>query len=103
MVLNFLEAKNIFPSTPIRNKVLLVPILVNTETDSIYLFNGNIFYERWNVIKKNYQLLDYLLPSEDLEDLNMIQEMSDSIETYDFINLITKYDLKNYINQIKNR
>ena len=53
--------------------------------------------KRWNDIKKNYQLLDYLLPSEDLEDLNKLQEMSNSIETYDFINLIKKYDLKDYI------
>ena len=51
--------------------------------------------------KKNYQLLDYLLPSEDLEDLNKLQEMSNSIETYDFVNLIKKYDLKDsYINSI---
>ena len=47
--------------------------------------------------KKSYQLLEYLLPSEDLEDLNNIQEMSNSIETYDFLNLIKKYDLKDYI------
>jgi len=96
-ILNFLEKKNIFPSIPIVNKVLLVPILVDTETDSIYLFNDNIFYDKWNEEKKNYQLLNYLLPSEDLEDLNKLQEMSNSIETYDFINLITKYDLKDYI------
>jgi hypothetical protein len=96
-IFNFLERKSIFPSMPIKNKVLLVPILVDTETDNIHLFNDNIFYERWNNVSKNHQLLNYLLPSEDLEDLNMIQEMSDSIETYDFINLITKYDLKNYI------
>lgn len=96
-ILKFLEKKNIFPSIPIRNKVLLVPILVDTKTNSIYLFNNNIFYDRWNETKKNYQLLDYLLPSEDLEDLNKIQEMSNSIETYDFTNLITKYDLNDYI------
>jgi len=96
-ILNFLEKKNIFPSIPIRNKVLLVPILVDTENDNIHLFNNNIFYEKWNGTSKNYQLLDYLLPSEDLEDLNKLQEMSDSIETYDFKNLITKYDLKDYI------
>ena len=95
--LKFLEKKNVFPSIPIRNKVLLVPILVDTKTNNAYLFNNNIFYDRWNDIKKNYQLLDYLLPSEDLEDLNKLQEMSDSVETYDFINLITKYDLKDYI------
>ena len=96
-ILNFLERKKIFPSIPIRNRVLLVPILVDTETDTIYLYNDNIFYEKWNNDKKNYQLLDYLLPSEDLEDLSKIQEMSASIEGYDFINLITKYDIQDYI------
>jgi len=96
-IFNFLEKRNIFPTIPIRNKVLLVPILVDTETENIYLFDNNIFYEKWNDIKNNYQLLDYLLPSEDLEDLDILQEMFSSIETYDFINLIKKYDLKNYI------
>ena len=37
------------------------------------------------------------MPSEDLEDLDKIQEMSNSIETYDFLNLIKKYDLKDHI------
>jgi hypothetical protein len=96
-ILNFLEKKNIFPSIPIRNKVLLLPILINEETDDIYLFNDNIFYEKWNNTKKNYALLDYLLPTEDLDDLNKLQEMSSSIETYDFLNLLKKYDLKDYI------
>ena len=96
-VLKFLERKGVFPSIPIKNKVLLIPILVDEEKENIYLFNDNVFYEKWNKEKKNYQLLEYLLPSEDLEDLNKIQEMSSSIETYDFTNLITKYDLKDYI------
>ena len=96
-ILNFLEKKNIFPSIPIRNKVLLIPIFIDNETNDVYLFNNNIFYERWNSTKKNYQLLDYLLPSEDIEDLNKIQEMSSSIENYDFIHLIKKYDLKDHI------
>ena len=96
-ILEFLEAKNIFPSIPIKNKVLLIPILVDTEIDSVYLFNNNIFYNKWNDKKKNYQLLNYLLPSEDIEDLNDLQEKSSSVETYDFTNLITKYDLNDYI------
>ena len=79
-ILNFLEKKNIFPSIPIRNKVLLIPIFIDSETNEVYLFNNNIFYKKWNNIKKNYQLLDYLLPTEDIEDLNKIQEMSSSIE-----------------------
>ena len=96
-VLNFLEKKNIFPSIPIQNKVLLLPILVDIETDSINLYNDNIFYKKWNIEIKNYQLLEYLLPSEDLEDLNKLQKASNSIETYDFIDFISKYDLKDYV------
>ena len=93
----FLEKKNIFPSMPIRNKVLLIPILVDLELDNIYLFTNNIFYQKWNNKKKNYHLLEYLLPTEDLEDLNNIQKNINSIEDYDFVNLIKKYDLEDYI------
>ncbi|RPG97812.1 MAG: hypothetical protein CBC66_002830 [Candidatus Pelagibacter sp. TMED106] len=95
--LNFLERKNIFPSIPIRNKVLLVPILVDLEKDKIFLFNDNIFYQRWNDAKKKYYLLEYLLPSEDLEDLNDIQQNFKFIEDYDFLKLIKKYDLNDYV------
>jgi len=95
--LNFLERKNVFPSMPIKNKVLLLPVLVDTETENIYLYDKNIFYERWNDERKNYQLLEYILPTEDIEDLNKIQEMSGSIESYDFSTLIAKYDLRDYI------
>jgi len=93
----FLEKKNIFPSIPVRNKVLLVPILVDLEFDKIYLFTENIFYQQWNDKVKNYHLLDYLLPSEDLEDLAVIQKNYKSIEDYDFKELIKKYDLEDYI------
>jgi hypothetical protein len=96
-ILTLLESRNIFPSTPIKNKVLLIPILVDNDLGDIYLFTNNIFYERWNKAKESYLLLDYLLPSEDLDDLNKVQEMSNTIENYDFINLITKYDLNDYI------
>ena len=93
----FLEKKNIFPSIPIRNKVLLIPILVDLEFDNIHLFTNNIFYDKWNDNNKNYHLLNYLLPSEDLEDINIIQRNFKTIEDYDFINLIKKYDLEDYI------
>jgi len=95
--LSFLARKNIFPSIPLRNKVLLIPILVDADQDKIYLFTDNIFYQKWNDSKKNYHLLDYVLPTEDIEDLNTIQQNFGSIENYDFMNLIKKYDLQDYI------
>ena len=96
-ILNYLERNNIFPSIPIKKKILLVPILIDAETDKIYLFSDNIFYKKWNENKENYHLLNYLLPAEDLEDLKTIQQNFKSIENHDFLNLIEKYDLKDYI------
>ena len=96
-ILKFLENKNIFPSIPQRNKVLLFPILIETKNNNIYLFNNNIFYDKWNEQKNSYDLLDYLLPSEDIEDLIELQKISKDIETYDFLNLINKYDIKDNI------
>ena len=96
-ILKFLENKNIFPSIPQRNKVLLFPILVETKDNNIYLFNNNIFYDRWNEQKNSYDLLDYLLPSEDIEDLVELQKKYKNIEKYDFSNLINKYDIEDSI------
>ncbi|MDB2437038.1 hypothetical protein N9W29_01615 [Candidatus Pelagibacter bacterium] len=96
-ILKFLENKNIFPSIPQRNKVLLLPILIETKNNNIYLFNNNIFYDKWNEQKNSYDLLNYLLPSEDIEDLIELRKISKDIETYDFSNLINKYDIKDNI------
>ena len=96
-ILKFLENENIFPSIPKKNKVLIFPIIVETKDNSIYLFNNNIFYDKWNEQKNSYDLLDYLLPSEDIEDLIELQKTSKEIETYDFSNLINKYDIKDSI------
>ena len=96
-VLKFLEKKNIFQSIPLKNKVLLIPILIDTETDTVYLFYNNIFYNKWNDEKNNFQLLEYLLPSEDLDDLDKIQSVKNNIEAHDFRDLISKYDIKDHI------
>ena len=96
-ILKFLVNENIFPSIPQRNKVLLFPILVETKDNNIYLFNNNIFYDKWNEQKNSYDLLNYLLPSEDIEDLIELQKTSKDIENYDFSKLINKYDIKDSI------
>ncbi|XOJ73622.1 hypothetical protein ABXT43_01935 [Candidatus Pelagibacter sp. Uisw_114] len=102
-IFKFLEDKNIFPSIPQRNKVLLFPVIIETKDNSIYLFNDNIFYDKWNDQKNSYDLLDYLLPSEDIENLIELQKMSKDIETYDFSNLINKYDITDSIILIINK
>lgn len=95
--LKFFEEKNIFPSIPQKKNLLLIPVLVDLQTDQVLLFNNNIFYEKWNRNNRRYYLLNYLLPSEDIEDVNFISINSKSIEDYSFKEMIKKYDLKDFI------
>ena len=93
----FLENKNIFPSMPKKKKLLIIPILVDIQGDKILLFNENIFYNKWNDKLENFFLLEYLLPNEDLDDLNIIIQNRDIIEDYDFKKIIKKYDIDDFI------
>ena len=95
--LNFFESENIFPSIPKKKDLLLIPVMVNLELNQISLFNNNIFYEKWNSNHERYYLLNYILPSEDLEDVGLLSQNSQSIEDYDFKKVIKKYDLNDFI------
>ena len=41
--------------------------------------------------------MEYLLPSEDLEDLQIIEKNYRFIEDYDFLDLVKKYDIEDYV------
>ena len=96
-ILGFFEKKNIFPSIPKKKNLLLIPIIVDLQLDKILLFTNNVFYEKWNKNNERFYLLNYLLPSEDLEDVNLLLQNSKSIEDYDFKEIIKKYDLNDFI------
>jgi len=96
-IFKYLEKKNIFPSQILKEKFLFIPIIISENGNSISIFSNNPIYDNWNETNKSYQLINYLLPSEDLEDLNLIKEKLDIIETYDFNEITKKYLLKNYI------
>ena len=46
---------------------------------------------------KKYLLIDYVVTTEDLEDLNLIKENYSELENYDFKEIIKKYYLDNSI------
>ena len=96
-IFKYLEKKNIFPSQIFKEKFLFIPIIINENGKSISIFSNNPIYDNWNKTNKRYQLIDYLLPSEDLEDLNLIKEKLEIIETYDFNEITKKYFLNNSI------
>ena len=95
--LDFFEEKNIFPSIPRKKKILLIPIYIDLQKDQILLFNENIFYNKWNEENKSYFLLEYILPSEDIEDLKSLVNNNETIEDFNFEEIIKKYNLSEYI------
>ena len=94
---NYLSKKKIFPSIPKDKDVLLIPILINNEKNQISLFSENIFYINWNKFNESYFLLNYILPNEDIEDINLIKKNIQNIEEYNFNEIISKYEINDYI------
>ncbi len=96
-VFNFLETKNIFPTQIVKETFLFIPIIINQKNNEIIMFSDNQFYVNWNKDNKKNSLIKYLLPTEDLEDINLIKSKSNEIENYNFEKIIEKYYLNNSI------
>ena len=96
-VFNYLENKNIFPSIPERKSFLFIPIIIDEDKKDLLIFYNNKIYEMWNKDQNKFELIKYILPTEDLEDLNLIKSKYEFIERYDFVEITKKYDLKDSI------
>ena len=94
---NLLESKNIFPSLPVVKNVFFIPIILDENNNEILIFSESNLFKKWNSDIKNYHLIKYILPTEDLEDFNLIKLNSDNLENYDFKEIIQKYNLDDYI------
>ena len=96
-VFNYLSQKNIFPSMPNKIKFLFIPIIIDEKKKDLKIFNDNQIFDEWNNDLKSFHLIEYVLPTEDLEDLNLIKKNYEIIEQYDFKEITKKYFLKNSI------
>jgi hypothetical protein len=96
-IYNFLEKKNIFPSIPIKKNILFIPIIIDENKKELFVFSNNKIFDKWNDVKKKSHLINYILPTEDLEDLNFIKNKFEFIEKYDFKEITNKYDLDDSI------
>ena len=63
---------------------------------SLIFYNNKIF-ENWNKDLEKTVLIEYVLPTEDLEDLTTIKKNYEKIEQYNFEEVVEKYDLKDTI------
>ncbi|MDC3126528.1 hypothetical protein OA436_01965 [Candidatus Pelagibacter sp.] len=97
IIFDLLEKKNIFPSLPVKKDIIFIPIIVNQNENQIKMFSDNIVYNLWNSNIKQYDLLNYILPTEDIEDLNLVKKNIKNLENFKFSKIVKKYNLENYI------
>jgi len=96
-ILNYLNKRDIIPSSPNEIETFILPILIDTNLNELIYLNQNIFYNNWNFNSKNYHLIKYVLPNEDIEDYNIIKKNINNIENYNFREITKKYNLHNEI------
>ena len=96
-IFKYLNTKNIFPAQISQEKFLFIPIIIDQSNTDLLVFSNNLIYQNWKKENKKSYLIEYILPAEDLEDLNLIKENYSQLENYDFQEIIQKYFLKNSI------
>ena len=96
-LIKFLDTKNITISLPKKIDVFLIPVLVDLETNNLNYLSENIFAKNWQIIKKNYFQISYVMPNEDVEDYLSIKKNLQDIENYNFKKILKKYYSENFI------
>ena len=93
-VKKFLSNKNVSFSQPKKISAIFFPALfINDEVKS---FNDNYFYKNWLELTIKNELIDFILPIEDLDDLSKVQILKNSIKDFDIKEIVGKYNNKNY-------
>ncbi len=96
-IFDLLESKNVFPSLPFKKDILFIPIFVDQNRNQVSMFSENILFTSWNLNNKRYSLLNYILPTQDLDDFSLIKKNINNLETYDFKKIINKYNMNDHI------
>ena len=88
----FFNNKNISYSAASNLETIIYPIFIlNSE---LQVFSGNKFFEEWNNITE-FQDVNFILPIENLDDLNFIKQNKDNLEEIDLSVLVDNYEIKN--------
>ena len=94
-VKKLLSEKNISFSKPQKISAVFFPILfINDEVKSL---DENFFYKQWNNIQIENEVINFVLPLDDLDDISKIKELKNNIEFFDIKNLVNKYNIDNYV------
>ena len=91
----FLEQKGLLFSNPKKISLLFFPIFI--DNGEIKIYDENIFFKDWENIYKEQELINFILPIEDLVEVSDIQKFKNSIENFEIQNIAKKYSIDNYV------
>ena len=94
-VKKFLGQKNISFFQPKNISAIFFPVLVIN--DEIQDFNESFFYKQWKTVEIKNELINFILPLEDLDDVSKIYKMRNKIEELNVGDLVNKYNINNYV------
>ena len=72
-IFKYLDTKNIFPAQIVEEKFLFIPIIIDQSNIDLLVFSNNPIHKNWKDENKKDYLIEYILPTEDLEDLYLIK------------------------------
>tara|TARA_B100000579_G_C22836530_1_gene859142 strand:+ start:940 stop:1980 length:1041 start_codon:yes stop_codon:yes gene_type:complete len=91
-ITNFFYKNNISYSETTNLEILVYPIMIlNSE---FQVFSENNFLKGWK-IKDEFNNINFILPFENLEDINFIKSNIETLEEINLDRLVDNYDIKN--------
>jgi len=73
-------------------ELYILPVLITG--DEVFIFNNNFFYENWNKFHEN-DLIEFILPLENIEIIQNINKKKNNLINLDVINIFKEYQNKN--------
>lgn len=90
---NLFYKRNILYSNLIESEFYLLPIFKKDEELNIYTKNS--FYDRWNKVSFESEIVDFILPIENIEIIQKVNKSKGNLEDLNLVNLFNEYSNKN--------
>ena len=91
---DFFYQNNILYSDVINTEVILFPLL--KKKDQYFIYTQNYFYDNW-VDDKSEKLIQYILPSENIENIEKINALQNNIEKFKINDFFKEYEKENIV------
>ena len=102
----FFYKKNISYSDFSKSSIVIFPVLI--KNDDFFIYDNNFFYNNLkNKRKENKELIEYILPIENLENFEIIKNSMNNLESLSISSLLSDYKNENYsiliVDELKDR